>query len=85
MSAAKKPSRKRFSTSINVDVEIDEDDLIENGYHHEEDCPAEDAPDTAADFRALEDWHHETHGYRLWAMCQEEPCKRLSDEFRSAP
>lgn len=83
MSATTK--RKAFFTSVNVDVDIDASVLEDNGYHHEDDCPAEDRMDHEADIRALSDWHDQAHGLNLWANCPYEPCKLLGDEFRSTP
>ncbi|MDN4644952.1 hypothetical protein [Arthrobacter sp. PsM3] len=78
-----------ISVSTYVDVDIDEDFLEENGYHHEEDCPSTvagfDGADLAADLQAFSDWHDQTHGLSLWAMCVAEPCKHLTDDFRSTP
>lgn len=75
------------SADVTADIAVTEGDLKENGYHHESDCPeiADDEPDLTADFRAFEDWHHETHGLKLWLMCQQEPCRQLSDDFRRTP
>jgi hypothetical protein len=90
MSAAGKPEkRKPFYRSVTVDVDIDESDLEENGYHHEDDCPGKgyddmDVPDHETNRRALSDWHDNTHGLTLWASCPYEPCKILTDEFRSS-
>lgn len=82
--------RRHFSETVNVDVEIDASILEENGYHHEEDCPANATDEESADvinegLRALSDWHDHAHGLSLWAACQEEPCRILSDEFRRTP
>lgn len=77
------------TVSTYVDVDIDEDFLDENGYHHEEDCPSQVAgfvgEDLRDDLRALSDWHDQAHGLSLWAHCSKEPCKLLTDEFRSTP
>lgn len=83
--STKKTKRKAFFTSVNVDVDIDASVLEDNGYHHEEDCPADDLPDYAGDLQILSDWHDSAHGLTLWAMCPHEPCRLLSDDFRSTP
>lgn len=80
----KKEKRKPFCRTVSVDVDIDESDLEENGYHHEDDCDTTDAHDPTADRQALLDWHDLTHGLSLWAMCTQEPCSILTDEFRSS-
>ena len=86
MSDAAKPKRRKpFFHSVSVDVDIDADLLTDNGFHHEDECPASEVVDADADLRAFADWHDKAHGISLWAMCQHEPCKLLSDEFRSTP
>lgn len=89
MSAGKERTFRSRSVSVYVDVDIDEDLLEENGYHHEEDCPSAvagvDGEDLVVDLRALSDWHDQAHGLSLWAACPYEPCKLLTDEFRSTP
>lgn len=87
MSAPTKERRFRVR-SVSVDVDIDEDVLEENGYHHEDDCGGTyddtDVPDHETNRRALSDWHDQAHGLSLWAMCVAEPCSHLTDEFRSS-
>ncbi|AYR01044.1 hypothetical protein PBI_ISOLDE_76 [Arthrobacter phage Isolde] len=78
------------TTTVDVDVDIDEELLEENGYHHEDDCPGSgyddmDVPDHETNRRHLSDWHDNTHGLTLWANCRHEPCRLLTDEFRSTP
>lgn len=90
MSGPAKERRFRMQTvSTTVDVDIDEDLLEENGYHHEDDCPSTAAEvsdeDLAADFRTFSDWHDQAHGLTLWANCAYEPCHLLSDDFRRTP
>ena|GEM_PF-4589084 len=84
---------RTLSTSKTVDVEvdfdIDKDDLEALGYHHEDDCGSAgyddmDVPDHETNRRRLSDWHDDTHGLTLWASCTHEPCKILTDEFRSS-
>jgi hypothetical protein len=76
------------TVEVEVDFEIDKEDLESLGYHHENDCGGayDDAevPDHETNRRALSDWHDHTHGLSLWAMCIAEPCKHLTDEFRSS-
>ncbi|HAP90840.1 MAG TPA: hypothetical protein DCR15_14410 [Arthrobacter bacterium] len=78
----------RGSTEVSVDYELNKDDLESLGYHHEDDCTGSyddvDVPDHETNRRRLSDWHDETHGLSLWAMCQHEPCRILTDEFRSS-
>ncbi len=84
MSGAAK-RRKPFYTSVNVDVDIDASVLEDNGYHHEDDCPADEERDFAGDLQTFSDWHDQAHGLTLWANCPYEPCGLLRDEFRSTP
>lgn len=91
MSAAEKAKRKPYFQSVTVDVDIDTSVLEENGYHHEEDCPAasvkgDNAIEGLDDNRQrLSDWHDHSHGLTLWASCVYEPCNLLTDDFRSTP
>lgn len=76
---------KTKTVDVEVDFEIDKEDLENLGYHHEDDCEgSEGIGDDADARRALSDWHDQTHGLSLWAMCQHLPCKILTDEFRSS-
>lgn len=84
--------RRPFYQTLTVDVDIDASVLEEHGYHHEDDCPAapqsgaeSEYDDTEDNLRRLSDWHDEAHGLTLWASCPYEPCKILTDEFRSTP
>ena len=78
------------SVSTYVDVDIDEQLLEENGYHHEDDCPngalddLDDELDVEGNRQKLRDWHDAAHGLSPWANCSYEPCKILTDEFRSS-
>lgn len=86
--AAKK--RRPFYQTLTVDVDIDTSVLEENGYHHEEDCPAiaaqdDDVLDVDDNRQRLSDWHDHSHGLSLWASCVYEPCNLLTDDFRSTP
>lgn len=87
MSTQTKP-RRRYMQSITVDVDIDESVLEENGYHHEEDCPAsqkdeEQDVDHEFSLRQLSDWHDRAHGLSLWSSCMIEPCRVLAPSFRT--
>ena len=87
---AKERTFRVRSVTVDVDVDIDEDLLEENGYHHEDDCPGGgyddmDVPDHETNRRQLSDWHDHAHGLNLWANCHREPCRLLTDEFRSTP
>ena len=73
------------SVTVDVDVDIDEAFLEENGYHHEDDCDVVVEADSSDDRRRLSDWHDHAHGLSLWASCVYEPCNLLTDEFRSTP
>lgn len=83
----------RGRKDVEVDFEIDAEDLEYLGYHHEKDCTVrrydEDGDLIEAghedDRRALLDWHDQAHGLSLWAACPYEPCKLLTDAFRSTP
>ncbi len=78
--------KKRWSTTtMTVDVEVDEELLEENGWHHEDDCKADDDPDFAQDRRELSDWHDKAHGLLHWTMCAYAPCNLLSLDYRSTP
>lgn len=77
--------RKTYLTSLTVDVDVDAELLEDNGYHHEDDCPAAEEHSTIADRQRLSDWHDHAHGLSLWASCVYEPCNLLTDEFRSTP
>lgn len=72
-------------------VEIDDYDLKDEGYHHTDDCEKACTTCTSdadnenlflAATDALADWHETTHGYTLWSMCQQEPCKVLTIDYR---
>ncbi len=79
--------RRPFYQTLTVDVDIDTSVLEENGYHHEEDCPSgaeSEYDDTEDNRRQLSDWHDEAHGLTLWTMCPHQPCKILTDDFRSS-
>lgn len=88
MSKPANKKRKSYYQSITVDVDIDESVLEENGYHHEDDCPANpeegEVEDDEANRRTLSDWHDSAHGCSLWAACSHEPCNILTHEFRSS-
>lgn len=86
MSAAK-TKRKPFYRTVTVDVDIDESDLEDAGYHHEDDCTtvaAQGDDDMGVDDnrQKLIDWHDLTHGLTLWASCTHEPCSILTHDFR---
>ena len=92
MGGTHEPIKKRRSylQTVTVEVDIDASVLEDNGYHHEEDCPAATSEDDGADdvqnnLRRLSDWHDHAHGLSLWAACPYEPCKLLTDGFRSTP
>ena len=92
MGGTHEPIKKRRSylQTVSVDVDIDASVLEDNGYHHEEDCPAKATDEDSADvinvgLRALSDWHDHNHGLTLWANCPHDPCRLLSDDFRSTP
>lgn len=85
-----KKKRRPYYQTVTVDVDIDSSVLEDNGYHHEEDCPANaaddtDHDDTADNLQRLSDWHDQTHGLSLWANCHHQPCNLLTDEFRRTP
>lgn len=89
MGGTHEPIKKRRSylQTVTVDVDIDASVLEDNGYHHEEDCPAnnEDESDVDDNRQRLSDWHDHAHGLSLWAHCMYEPCRLLTDDFRSTP
>jgi hypothetical protein len=68
--------------TVGVEVEIDEDDLADAGYHHGDDCPAarRDPLPGEPDVRvALASLHRQAHpGARPDIfLCPEEPCRSL--------
>lgn len=77
------------TVDVDVDFEIEKEDLEALGYHHQDECGGVtyddmDVPDHETNRRALSDWHDEAHGLTLWANCPHQPCKILTDEFRSS-
>ena len=80
---------KYVTTTVDVDIDIDEAFLEENGFHHEDDCPSAVADvseeDLAEAFQTLSDWLDQAHGLTLWSNCSHEPCRLLSDDFRRTP
>ena len=75
--------RKTFYFDKTVEVEVDEDDLEEAGYHHENDCPAKrlavpipGGPDLADALASLHRQAHPTASPEIFA-CPEEPCRSL--------
>jgi hypothetical protein len=64
----------------NVEVEIDEEDLEEAGYHHKDDCPARTRPSAASEIAdALASLHRQAHpgAHPEIFMCPQEPCRSL--------
>lgn len=87
----RKPKIPRFTSfDVTVDVEVDADDLHEQGWHHENECPAGAGPladePPLADLRAvIEALHHQAHGPGSLVLCRTEPCSSLSiDQLRGA-
>lgn len=70
-----------MSITVTVDAEVEESDIEDAGYHHEDDCPALDVDVTAAR-QALSDWHDKAHGLTLWEGCPFDPCYNLPREFK---
>jgi hypothetical protein len=74
--------RKTFYFDKTVEVEVDEEDLAEAGYHHEDACPAKSRPGDPyrADLAdALASLHRQAHpgaSPEIFA-CPEEPCRSL--------
>lgn len=82
-----------FSTATTVDVEIDADDLHDDGWHHELECPAGHSVGTEDGYgagrikvtyrAAIEELHHEAHGPGPLTLCQSRPCSLLGiDQLR---
>ena len=80
-----------FSTTATVDVEIDPDDLHEDGWHHESECGLnvdEDdqlpllSNDCVRDLAAaVASLHRQAHPSAISVRaCHEEPCRSLSLE-----
>lgn len=67
---------------VTAEVEVDEDEIKDAGYHHEDDCPVVDLHIEEAR-HALADWHDTAHGLTLWSGCAAAPCTTLPTEFRS--
>jgi hypothetical protein len=84
-------TRKRTTTDIMVEVEVDISDLAENGWHHEDDCPSAQPArraSTLAVADALASLHRQAHPGQASdpLTCHEEPCRSLSyDEIRPQP
>lgn len=78
---------RHFSQTVNVDVDIDNSVLEENGFHHEEDCPDNKIEETMKFIlesrQNLEDWHDQKHGLGRWTACAYEPCNLLKDAFKT--
>ncbi len=84
------------SAYVDVEVDIDADDLHEQGWHHENECPVGGlgmpiaAPASLAlgwttVTAALESLHCQAHGPGPVALCRSEPCCSLSlDQIRGA-
>jgi hypothetical protein len=73
-------TRQRKTTTVEVEVDID--DLIENGWHHEEDCPSTRsaiAQEREALASAVRSLHRQAHPSQHPDpfMCREEPCRSL--------
>ena len=81
--------RRQFYHSVSVDVDIDASVLEENGYHHEEDCESLDheaesyRAEVEANQKILLEWHDRHHRLSLWSGCPYEPCRSLTEDFRS--
>lgn len=71
--------RKWRTTTVTVDVEIDEDALLDNGWHHEDDCPK--PPDSKLG-PAVASLHRQAHPGQAISvrLCREEPCRSLTLE-----
>ena len=93
----KKPPRFSTYVTTEVDVDIDPDDLHDEGWHHETECEAmaaaglaeqkaADAGELADIYRvAIVALHHEAHGRSPIILCRSEPCISLSlDQLRGA-
>jgi hypothetical protein len=71
-----------------VDVEISADDLHEDGWHHENECPAgpgplSDEPAYVTLRAAVEALHSQAHGPGSIVLCRAEPGSSLSiDQLR---
>lgn len=83
--ATAKP-RKHWRTDVDVTVTVDIGDLVDNGWHHEDDCPAAQEPQPEPPTAALESLHRQAHPSqpRAIAACHEEPCRSLTlDQLRA--
>jgi hypothetical protein len=74
--------RKSFWTDVAVTVDIG--DLMDNGWHHEDDCPDNRglAPTPGIVRDALASLHQQAHPaeHPEPFLCREEPCRSLSFE-----
>ena len=76
----------RGYSGVTVEVEVDEYDIKEAGYHHEDDCPAKTG--TLSDKQELEDalaaMHEQYHPDQPLRIqwCMTEPCRSVYG-FRS--
>ena len=71
--------RKTFYFDKTVEVEVDEEDLEEAGYHHEDACPSKTVPGWVDLSDALASLHRQAHpnaSPEIFA-CPEEPCRSL--------
>jgi hypothetical protein len=78
-------TRKRQTTTVEVEVDVDISDLVENGWHHEDDCPDKQFPVAAPRERAAEairSLHAQAHPSQPADpfLCREEPCRSLPPE-----
>jgi hypothetical protein len=76
-------TRKRHSETIEVSVDVDISDLVENGWHHEDDCPKEKASPVERDEEmraAIVSLHQQAHGGESSdpVLCRREPCRSLT-------
>lgn len=78
-------TRSRTTVDVEVTAEVDISDLVDNGWHHEDDCPSKQSgrrESTQAVADALASLHRQAHPLQCAdpLTCREEPCRSLSYE-----
>jgi hypothetical protein len=81
-------TRKRHIETVSVEVDVDISDLVENGWHHEDECPGKEPPSggEVTVGEAVRSLHVQAHPSQHPDpfLCQEEPCRSLPSEVTMA-
>jgi hypothetical protein len=73
---------QRTSVTLEVTADVDITDLVEAGWHHEDDCPTAEAAPLRAASQAIASLHRQAHPSQHadpW-LCREEPCRSVSTD-----